>query len=334
MSIQNFLHTYNKTIKVLFFVFVGVPVFLFVFGFLRMFLSGGSYNSDSNLNDSFLSAAPKTAGESLLTPRQSSNSKMMVSAPSQDGVSNGYDTSVEQVDKQIIKTANLSLVVKEVEIAVADIKGIVESLDGSVDNQNIYESSNNQKYGNIVVRVPSDNFEPAIQTIKETAQKVTSENINSTDVTEEYTDLSAQLKNLKSVEAQYVEVLQKAETIEDILKVRNVLDSTRSEIERLQGRMQYLERQVSMSTISINLVSEKDVEVLGIVWSPITKIKQAAFGALESLVVFVYTIISVVFFIPILILWTGLFVVAVLFFWKLGFWLKRFFEKKKKKETK
>ena len=171
--------------------------------------------------------------------------------------------------------------------------------------------------------MPNDNFDVAITAIKEGVRKVTNENVSSRDVTEEYVDLVAQLKNLRSVESQYIEVLQRADTIDDILKVRNVLDRTRSEIERLQGRILFLKRQVAMSTITVSLVSEADVEVMGVIWSPMTKVKQAATRTLESLIQFAYFVINTVFVIPILLLWMGVFAGIVYVAWKGGMRFKR-----------
>ena len=319
MSIKKFFHTHQKAVTVTVGVLVGIPAFFIILGLFKMFLFGGVHTL-STLSDSFSPMASKSARYNSFSHEQAADFEEGI------GASSGGDwndsATFTQEDKKVIKTASLSLVVEDVEIAVANIKGIAESLGGSADNRNIYESGNNRKYGTVTVRVPNGNFDVALQSIKKDARKVTNESVNSKDVTEEYVDLAAQLKNLRSVESQYVEVLEKAETIDDILKVRNVLDRTRNEIERLQGKMLYLERQVSMSTITVSLVSEADVEVMGVIWNPLIKIKQAALRTLESLIQFVYTMINLAFVIPILVLWVGIFVGFIYTAWKGGWWLK------------
>ena len=333
MTIKKSLNTQKKIIKIALYVLISIPVFFIVLGFLRALVFGGLSMTGIS-NDSYSPMISKSARDNSLSYEQSMGFEEGMSAPSGGNWNDEYNSNVGQEDKKVIKTASLSLVVEDVEVVAVNIKEIAEALGGSADNRNIYESSNNRKYGNITVRVPSNNFDVALQSIKKDARKVTNENISSQDVTEEYVDLAAQLKNLKSVESQYLEVLQKADTIDDILKVRNVLDRTRSEIERLQGRMLYLERQVAMSTISVSLVSESDVEVLGVVWSPILKIKQAALRTLESFIIFIYAMINIIFFIPVLLLWMGVFIGFMVLSWKSGLWLKmRLFEKKKKKKS-
>jgi len=155
-----------------------------------------------------------------------------------------------------------------------------------------------------------------VEAIKGFAVKVTREDINSRDVTEEFVDLEAQLKNYKAVEQQYISVLARAWTIEDILSVRKELDNVRNNIERLQGRINYLSRQIAMSTISVSLTSEADVKVFGIVWSPWLEIKAGLRDMMQDLVGFVNTLIAFVFKLPLLILWIALIAAVVWGGWK------------------
>lgn len=226
-------------------------------------------------------------------------------------------------ERQIIKTGSLSLVVEDVESAVQELGGIAKNYNGLVAYQDISDSQQNKKRGSITLRVPNESFELVISEAKEQATKVTRELVNTQDVTEEYADLQAQLRNKQAVEEQYLETLKKAWSIEDILNVQQRLDTTRDAIERLQGRITYMERQVSMSTITISLVSESEAAVLGVVWNPLTKAKQAAYSALESLISFVYFVINLVFVIPVILVWIatigGLGYVA----WKILLMLKR-----------
>ncbi|UCC91030.1 MAG: DUF4349 domain-containing protein, partial [Dehalococcoidia bacterium] len=85
------------------------------------------------------------------------------------------------------------------------------------------------------------------------AVRVTSESTSSEDITEEYIDLQSRLKNAEATESQYLALLEKAEEIEDILRIYESLSWIRYEIEQIKGRMQYLERISAMSLISIDL---------------------------------------------------------------------------------
>jgi hypothetical protein len=97
------------------------------------------------------------------------------------------------------------------------------------------------------------------------ADEVTYENISANDVTEEYIDLSAKLKNLEATEEQLLEIMKKAEKVEDILAVQRELTNTRDEIERTKGRMQYLEQTSETSLIEVQLTQSKlDVKLTAI----------------------------------------------------------------------
>ena len=145
MSIQKFVHAYKRTILTALYVVIGIPMFLIILGFLRIFIFGGVHPLNT-FSDSFSPIISKSARHNSISYEQTADFEEGVGAPS-GGV---WDDSVRtgQEDKKIIKTASLSLIVEDVEVAIANIKGIAESLGGSADNRNIYESGNDRKYGN------------------------------------------------------------------------------------------------------------------------------------------------------------------------------------------
>ena len=88
--------------------------------------------------------------------------------------------------------------------------------------------------------------------------KTDSKRIEVQDVGEEYADLTARIEAKKSVEKRYLEILNKANKISDILEVEEKLRVIREETEAAQGRVKYLESQVSMSTINLSLYKTLD----------------------------------------------------------------------------
>jgi len=111
----------------------------------------------------------------------------------------------------------------------------------------------NDRRGWISIRVPDGKFEQALAELRDLSVRVESESTDSQDVTEEYVDLQSRLKNAQATENQYLALLQKAENVEDILRIYERLSQVRSEIEQLKGRIQYLENTSSMSLISTRL---------------------------------------------------------------------------------
>jgi hypothetical protein len=75
-------------------------------------------------------------------------------------------------------------------------------------------------------------------------------------VTQEYTDLQARLRSAQALEATYLGLLDRAETIDDILKIQSYLTPVRLEIEQIQGQMNVVDNLSSLATISVSLSTE------------------------------------------------------------------------------
>ena len=167
-------------------------------------------------------------------------------------------TTDQQLDSErmIVRTGNMALVVEDVSATIEQISVMTVGFKGYVVNSNVWQN-NERLFGNISFRVPAERFDDAIRALRVLAVDVTSETTNSQDVTEEYTDLTAKLKNLEATEAQLLKILEKAQTVEDTLNVQRELSRVRGDIEQTKGRMQYLERTSATSLISVSLQQSK-----------------------------------------------------------------------------
>jgi hypothetical protein len=181
-----------------------------------------------------------------------------------------------EVGQKIIKTGSLTIVVDLVTTSIEQITNYTTSIGGFVQNSYISEHENGTHSGTITIRIPSDQFETTLETVKGYATFVEYESISGSDVTEEYTDYLARLNNAQAEETAYLAVLDRAETVEDILAVQAALSNVREEIEVLEGRLQYLEDRTSMSTLTISLSEEATVTIPGKEFRPWTTVKEAA----------------------------------------------------------
>lgn len=177
--------------------------------------------------------------------------------------------------EKIIKTGNLSLSVAETEKAITSISAAVKDYSGFVQNSRTYETKNERTAGEMTIRIPVASFEEALIAIKAQAKVVISEALAGQDVTEEYIDLEARLKNKQETEARYTEILAKANSVEDILKVTNALENTRAEVESLQGQLKYLANKTDLATISVSLTEETNVIATTKTWEPLENARQA-----------------------------------------------------------
>ncbi len=172
----------------------------------------------------------------------------------------GGETAAE-AEQRIIKTADLAVTVDGVDKKVQEVITLATGRGGFVQSSTVVEDETGQKSGYVTVRVPVSLFEDTIQAIKELAIRIERESINGYDVTEQYTDLEARLRSAKAQEEQYLAILEKAETVQDILAVQQYLQSIRYEIESLEGQLKSLGNQTEYSTISVTMEEETRVEL-------------------------------------------------------------------------
>ena len=162
-------------------------------------------------------------------------------------------------DRKIIRNASLSLIVADLSQAIERIQQIVAGAPGAyVSNSDIRDPESGLPTI-LTLRIPSASLDAVIAETKSLAAEVLRDTINSRDVTEEYTDISSQLRNLEATEAQYLLILTDAENVEDVLAVQDRLRSVRGEIELLQGRINLLSNQIVFSTVTVVLHAPPDL---------------------------------------------------------------------------
>ncbi len=155
-------------------------------------------------------------------------------------------------DRMIVRTGNIYLVVEDVVIAIDRITTFTDEFEGYVVSSRSWKEGE-RLIGDITIRVPAERYTDAVDALRDMAVEVISESSSSQDVTEEYVDLQAKLRNLEASEEQLLKLMEKATKVEEILSVQQELSKTRGEIEQTKGRMEYLERTSATSLIEIHL---------------------------------------------------------------------------------
>ena len=160
------------------------------------------------------------------------------------------------VERKIIRNADLELEANSSEESQQKITAIAESKGGFVVESKQSSSDVRASTRDIVtmtVRVPSAKFNESLDEIRRTATRVIVETIKSDDVTEEFIDIEARIKAQKALEAQFIEIMKRSNSVADALNVQRELAQVRGEIEKIEGRKRFLENQASLSTIKIRL---------------------------------------------------------------------------------
>ncbi len=158
---------------------------------------------------------------------------------------------VEFVSQQriIIRTVDMTLVVGNVATSLDEIADLAQGFDGWV-----VSSDRSAKHrGFISVRVPATSLDEVIGDLRALAEEVEAESTTSQDVTDEYVDNRSRLVSLKATEEALLELLNRAEKVEDALNVQRELVKLQSEIESKQGRIKFLEESSAFSLINVRL---------------------------------------------------------------------------------
>jgi len=172
-----------------------------------------------------------------------------------------YNATVPGIDPKVIKSANVSIEVSDYLNSRQKVDSIVQKYKGYITNE-AFQETETQKSNSITIRVPAKSLNLLLSDIAAIAKRVDYQNIYTQDVTDEYIDVSTRLKNKLQVEKTYRRHLREATNIEDILRIENKLAEIRTEIESAQGRLKYINNQVSLSTVSLYLYQKLEYKYI------------------------------------------------------------------------
>lgn len=168
----------------------------------------------------------------------------------------------EQEDKRMmIYNATVNIDVKSVDSASAQVSAMAKQYNGFVVSSGNYSTT---------IRVPAASLKDVLARIG-TIGKITSKNISGKDVTDEFTDYSIRLDNAEKARKRYQELLAKANTVDEILKVEKELERLNGEIDLLKGKMNRIQHLVEYSTITVYHSKKAKPGVLGYVFVGIYK---------------------------------------------------------------
>jgi hypothetical protein len=218
-------------------------------------------------------------------------------------------------EQKIIKTAHLTFESKDPELTHEKILGLTKDFKGFVQSDHSGKDYGRVNF-NIVIRVPTENFQSMIDGVSNGVDYFDQKEISRKDVTEEFVDLQARLKAKRQLEERYLQLLKQAKNVKEMLEIERELSKIREEIEAKEGRLQYLQNKVSLSTIYINFY--KTTSSKGVSMSYGQKMVNALKGGWNGISVF---------FLGLLYIWPLLLVIGIL-----TFILRRYLKRLKKKK--
>jgi hypothetical protein len=197
--------------------------------------------------------------------------------------------------RKIVKTADLGLRSKEVRESAARAQQVAATAGGTVLSSQVYKNGDSVT-ADLVLSVPSEEFETVLDELRGLGQKVTTDSISGQDVTEEYVDLQSRERNLEATEESLLRLYDRAGTVEEALSIQRELTTVRGEIELVQGRIKYLDQRSTYSQITLNIQPVTSPPPPKPTWDPGAVVTQAWDASLSVLQVMATAIISALVF--------------------------------------
>ena len=243
----------------------------------------------------FLAAAGCT---SPITQDQKYANGGTVGAPSEPDRSAGAGEAVATVDAadpKLVRNADLRVEVPSLEPALDRVRAVAADQNGTVAGLELRAESGDRRTATVTVRVPEDRFDATLAALR-TIGTVRSESVQAQDVTEEYVDLTARRDALARQLGQYQRIMENTTGVADVLKVQEEIERVQVELDRIAGRLRYLESRTAFSRITLRL--EEPAPLAGGALPSIVEVLgagiQGFFAVLAGLVVLAITLLPLV----------------------------------------
>ncbi len=305
------------------FILAGIAAVLFLFLLVTVIAVPNLLRSRSAMNAQRVTGLGPPAEESPLQMWRSEQAVLSIVEPP------------APVERKIIRTASLELVVENVSDTAAKIAQLATGAGGYVESSDITQYKEGAQNGRITIRVPQGRLGDIREQIKRLGLRVQNEKSEARDVTREYVDTDARLRNYRAEEAQYLEILKRSGTIHDTLEVTEHLNRVRGDIERTQAELKQLSALVEMSSISVTLFTESDEQARRVTWKPLVRARVAFAEMLQGLADYLDSMIAFVLWLPVIVLWLATAAFFAIVAWKVLRWVwRRFLAKKDVGEVK
>ena len=248
--------------------------------------------------------------------------KMMAEGSSLSAVAPDVASDVSSgMEKRVVRSGSISIRVEDAEWSADEIDRIATRLGGFTASRSLASdvpsfpmpmmqdeslgygastrSSNAMRTGSVTINIPSDKFAEANAAIRGIASVVLNESSSASDVTAQFADLEARIKNKYAEEDAFTKILNTTSgKVSDVLEVTRELSRVRGEIEQLETQKKYMESQTDMASITVSLSEDARVGTTTQTWRPWQTVKDAVNALISQFRNFIdgaiYFVVSVV----------------------------------------
>ena len=229
---------------------------------------------------------------------------------------------VTEQERLMIRTASMDLLANNPRQTSEKIRVLAEQAGGFLVSSET-NGGDNASSASLTVRIPVDKFEHVRAEISSLGLRVESEKLEAQDVTRQYVDLAARLRNLRAQETQYLGILKQARTVKDTVEVSDKLNDVRSEIERQQAEFDALSKQVATVALTVSLRAQAEAQLFGLHWRPLYQLKLAVRDGIDGVGDYATAMASFIFYIPAILLWVATILIGAAVLWRVLRWVLR-----------
>lgn len=203
------------------------------------------------------------------------------------------------LNRKIMYKANLTMQVEDYGASQSQIRDMA-ALSGGYILQFTENAATFERGGTFVLKVPANGFSSFLKDLETIKHKSLQRNVQGQDVSEEYVDMEARLKAKQVVEARLLAFMEKATKTEELVSFSNELGKVQEEIERVKGRMRFIDQNVSFSTVEIRVYQRLDGKIQGEeeaappVWQRAEKALKGSLGFVKSFFEWIIVLVAAI----------------------------------------
>lgn len=243
---------------------------IFVTGVAALMLTacGGSAGTTAQNAESYDEAVADTAasydygGGFYSAGAEAVEEEYAVDDVAEEGAAGTEMTEVASPERKLIKNVNISVETEQFDSLMPAIEQRVAALGGYIEDMSSYsrgetyspdyQGTKYLRYANMTVRIPRNNLETFLDEIGEKTN-VVSRSESVTDVTLQYVDLESHKKALLTEQERLLELMEQAETVEDIIAIEGRLSEVRYQIESMESQLRTYDNEIDYSTVYLNI---------------------------------------------------------------------------------
>lgn len=167
------------------------------------------------------------------------------------------DAASQQSNRKLIRTVNMSVETKEYDAVMSTLEQRVTELGGYIEkmdnyNGSVYNGSRSSRRASMTARIPADQLNGFLSEVSEISN-VTRRTENVQDVTLDYVDLASHKKTLQAEHDRLLELMERAEYIEDIITIEQRLSNVQYQIESMEAQLRTYDNKVDYSTVYLDV---------------------------------------------------------------------------------